>query len=157
MIETLLGTLLGGAFRVAPEILKHFDRKNERTHELAMFDKQLAADAARSQHAIDQIQANSAAADSAGELTALIEATKAQGRRSGVKWIDGLSSLMRPLITFWWVIFLATAAKVANYFVLLSAGVDPLQAVQLNWGPDDSAIVASIISFWFVDRSLRKR
>jgi len=30
MIETLLGGLLGGAFRLAPEILKWLDRKGER-------------------------------------------------------------------------------------------------------------------------------
>lgn len=29
MIETLLGGLLGGAFRLAPEILKWLDRKGE--------------------------------------------------------------------------------------------------------------------------------
>ena len=39
MIETLLGGLLGGAFRLAPEILKWFDRQGERGHELAMQDK----------------------------------------------------------------------------------------------------------------------
>jgi len=41
MIETLLGGLLGGAFRFAPEILKWLDRKGERSHELAMQDKAL--------------------------------------------------------------------------------------------------------------------
>ena len=35
MIETLLGGLLGGAFRLAPEVLKWFDRQGERGHELA--------------------------------------------------------------------------------------------------------------------------
>ena len=40
MIETLLGGLLGGAFRLAPEVLKWFDRQGERGHELAMQDKQ---------------------------------------------------------------------------------------------------------------------
>ena len=41
MIETLLGGLLGGAFRPAPEILKWLDRQGERGHELAMQDKAL--------------------------------------------------------------------------------------------------------------------
>ena len=41
MIETLLGGLLGGTFRLAPEILKWLDRKSERGHELAMQDKAL--------------------------------------------------------------------------------------------------------------------
>ena len=39
MIETLLGGLLGGAFRLAPEILKWLDRKGERGHELAYVDE----------------------------------------------------------------------------------------------------------------------
>ena len=36
----IFGSLLGGIFRLAPEVLKFFDKKNERQHELAMFDKQ---------------------------------------------------------------------------------------------------------------------
>lgn len=34
MIETLLGTLLGGIFRIAPEVLKWPYRKDERKHEV---------------------------------------------------------------------------------------------------------------------------
>ncbi len=41
MIETLLGGLLGGAFCLAPELLKWLDRKGERGHELSMQDKAL--------------------------------------------------------------------------------------------------------------------
>ena len=36
----IFGSLLGGIFRLAPEVLKYFDKKNERQHELSMFDKQ---------------------------------------------------------------------------------------------------------------------
>ena len=41
MIETILGGLVGGAFRLVPEVLRWFDRKDERKHELRMQDKQL--------------------------------------------------------------------------------------------------------------------
>ena len=41
MIETVLGSLVGGAFRLVPEVLRWFDRKDERKHELKMQDKQL--------------------------------------------------------------------------------------------------------------------
>lgn len=37
----MLGGLLGGAFRLAPEIFKWLDRKGERGHELLMQDKAL--------------------------------------------------------------------------------------------------------------------
>ena len=77
MIETLIGTLFGGLFRMAPEILKWMDRKDERKHELSMFDKQLQADTLKGNQALEQINANAAAAMGAGEIQALIEATKA--------------------------------------------------------------------------------
>ncbi len=156
MIETLVGTLLGGAFRMAPELLKWLDRKGDRAHELAMFDKQLAADKMRadSQMALSQLQVDSALGTA--ELAAMSAATNAQAVKSGVRWVDALSALMRPLITFWWVIVLYTVALGARFWVMVQAGTPNIEAIVLLWGVDEKAIVASIISFWFVDRALRK-
>jgi len=36
----IFGSLLGGLFRLAPEVLKWMDKKNERSHELKMFEQQ---------------------------------------------------------------------------------------------------------------------
>ncbi len=152
MLTTLLGTFLGGLFRFAPEVLKWFERKDERKHELEMFDRQLEADKLRGQLAIEQTNA----AIGAAEVQAIIEATKAQSVQTGIKWVDAVNSLMRPLITFWWVIILYTAALAAQYVALLNQGFGGLDAILKLWGADEKAIVASIISFWFVDRSLRK-
>lgn len=156
MIETLVGTLFGGLFRMAPEILKWMDRKDERKHELSMFDKQLEADRLKGNQALEQLNAQAAATIGAAEIQAIIEATKAQATMTGIKLVDGINSLMRPLITFWWVVVMYSVALVAQYLVLVNAGGDSLQAILKLWGPDEKAIVASIISFWFVDRSLRK-
>lgn len=157
MIETLLGTALGGVFRMAPEVLRWLDRKDERKHELAMLDKQIDADRLK-------LEAGQKLADTQAEeritladLQAMIEATKAQAVQTGVKWVDALSSLMRPTITFWWVIVLYTGALVAQFLVLVQQGDSGVQAILHLWGPDERAIVASIVAFWFVDRSLRKR
>ena len=62
MIETLLGGLLGGAFRLAPEILKWFDRKGERGHELAMQDKALEFEKLRGASRMGEIGASADAA-----------------------------------------------------------------------------------------------
>lgn len=156
MIETLVGTLFGGLFRMAPEILKWMDRKDERKHELSMFEKQLEADTLKGNQALEQINAQAAAAMGASEIQALIEATKAQATVTGVKWIDGINALMRPLITFWWVVVLYTVALVAQFFFLIDSGEPTVQAVIALWGVEEKALVASIVSFWFVDRSLRK-
>jgi len=157
MIETLVGTLLGGIFRVVPEVMSMVDKKNERAHELSMFDKQIQADQLRAQLAMEAEKVRGEITMGAAELQAIIEATKSQGTLTGVKWVDAMSSLMRPLITFWWVIALYTAALFAQFYQMYEQKVATVEAILLLWGPDERAIVASIISFWFVDRSLRKR
>lgn len=156
MVETLLGTLFGGLFRMAPEILKWMDRKDERKHELSMFDKQLEADRLRGDQALAQIQVQADATIGTAEIQAIIAATKAQATKTGIRWVDAINSLMRPLITFWWVVVLYTAALVAQFFFLIDSGAQVTQAILALWSNDEKALVASIVSFWFVDRSLRR-
>lgn len=155
MLETLIGSLLGGVFRLAPEVIKWSDRKHERAHELAMFDKQLELDKLRSQAEIDKVNAESAAAIGASEMQAMVEVIKGQATLTGNTFVDGLNSLVRPLITYWWVIVLYTGFLVAKFALAVQMGDGYIQAAMTVWGQDEKSIVASIISFWFVDRSLR--
>ena len=158
MIESLIGSLFGGLFRLAPEVLKWVDRKDERKHELAMFDKQLDADKLKGDQAQHLAQTQADAAMGYAEIQAIIEATKAQAVQTGNKFVDAFNAMMRPAITFWWVIVLYTAALASRFAVLVSQdGTSNAEAIIALWGPDEKAIVASIISFWFVDRSLRKK
>lgn len=156
MVETLLGTLFGGLFRLAPEVFKFFERKDERRHELAMFDKNLEADKlhAESAQKLAEIEANRAV--SVADIEALIEGAKAQAAPSGVKWVDAISSLMRPALTFYWCIVLYTVALIAQYVILVQGGQTNVQAILSLWGIEEKAIVASMISFWFMDRTLRR-
>jgi hypothetical protein len=43
----LLGSIFGGLFRLATEVLKFMDRKNERLHELKMFEQQCQLESMR--------------------------------------------------------------------------------------------------------------
>lgn len=156
MLETLIGGLLGGAFRLAPEVLKWWDKDKDRKHELAMFDRQLELDKLRSQTAIDQINAQAAAAFNVADLQALMEVNKAQAQAqlTGVKWVDAANALMRPVITFWHVVVLYTVILACKFIYLMdSQGQTAVQAV-ITLGSDHSSIVATIMSFWFMDRSL---
>ena len=45
----VIGSVLGGVFRLAPEVLKYFDKKNERLHELSMFARQCELETLRGQ------------------------------------------------------------------------------------------------------------
>ena len=156
MIETLFGTLFGGLFRMAPEVLKWLDRKDERSHELAMFDKQLEADKMRGDQALAQINAQADAAIGAAEVQAIIEATKAQAVQTGIKWVDGFNAMIRPLLALQWLILLWPAVIVAGFALAVAHGADPLVALKAAFGVDEKAMAASVASFWLVDRSLRK-
>ena len=156
MIETLIGTLFGGLFRLAPEVLKWLDRKDERAHELAMFDKQLEADKLKGDQAIAQINAQADANIGVAEVQAIIEATKAQAVQTGIKWVDALNALIRPLLAMQWLILLWPAVVIAGFALAVQTGADPLVALKAAFGVDEKAMAASVASFWLVDRSLRK-
>lgn len=156
MIETLIGTLFGGIFRMAPEVLKWLDRKDERSHELSMFDKQLEADKLKGDQAVAQINAQADASIGAAEIQAIIEATKAQGVQTGIKWVDAFNAIIRPLLALQWLIVLWPAVIIAGFALAVQTGADPLVALKAAFGVDEKAMAASVASFWLVDRSLRK-
>jgi hypothetical protein len=141
MLESLIGGALGAVARLAPEVMGHLDKKNERTHELAMQDKQ--AELIRVQQAGAQVAAQ-VQADSlynTGALGALRDAIAAQAKPSGVPWVDALAGTVRPAVTYG--------------LVLLYAGVKATGMVDL-WTPDDMVLLAGVINFWFVNRAIEK-
>jgi hypothetical protein len=151
MIETLLGGLLGGAFRLAPEILKWLDRKGERGHELAMQDKALEFEKLRGAQRMAEIGASADAAWNTGAIDALKEAVAAQGQRSGIGWADALSASVRPVITYWFMA-LYCAAKTATFAAGVGAGAGWGDAILHVWTDADQALWAGVLNFWFLGR-----
>ena len=151
MIETLLGGLLGGAFRLAPEILKWLDRKGERGHELAMQDKAIEFEKLRGAQRMAEIGAAADAAWNTGAINALKEAVAAQGHQSGVRWADALSASVRPVITYWFM-GLYCAAKTAAFAAALTAGAGWGEAILHAWTDADQALWAGVLNFWFLGR-----
>ena len=64
----LLGSIFGGVFRLAPEVLKFFDKKNERQHELLMFTRQCELETLRGQQKLAEIGAQREAAIDVGVM-----------------------------------------------------------------------------------------
>ena len=151
MIETLLGGLLGGAFRLAPEILKWLDRSGERKHELAMQDKALEFEKLRGAQRMAEIGAAADGAWNTGAVEAFKESVLAQGRVSGLKWVDALSSSVRPVLTYWFM-SLYCAAKAAAFVGALNAGSGWIDAVTHAWSEADQALWAGVLNFWFLGR-----
>ena len=151
MIETLLGGLLGGAFRLAPEILKWLDRNGERSHELSMQDKALEFEKLRGAQRMGEIGASADAAWNNGAIEALRDAVRGQGEKTGVAWADALSSSVRPMITYWFMA-LYCAAKTAAFVAAVTAGADWGAAILHAWTEADQALWAGVLNFWFLGR-----
>ncbi len=151
MIETLLGGLLGGAFRLAPEFLKWLDRKGERGHELAMQDKALEFEKIRGAQRMAEIGSQADAAWNTGAIEALRDAVRTQGEKTGVWWADALSSSVRPIITYW-LMALYCAAKTVAFIAALNAGAGWGAAVFAAWSEADQALWAGVLNFWFLGR-----
>jgi hypothetical protein len=143
--------LLGGAFRLAPEILKWLDRKGERGHELAMQDKALEFEKLRGAQRMVEIGASADAAWNTGAIEALKEAVAAQGRPTGVRWVDALSTSVRPVITYWFMA-LYCAAKAAAFAAAVTAGTGSGTAILQAWTDADQALWAGVLNFWFLGR-----
>ena len=66
----ILGSLLGGVFRLAPEVLKWMDKKDERIHERLMFEQQCSLETLRGQQKLAEIGAVREATVDAGVMNA---------------------------------------------------------------------------------------
>lgn len=167
---TLFGGSLGGLLRYVPEIFKLFTEQRDRDHEYRMTQLQLDIDKARAAQAIDLVHAQGEMAQQTGELQAYIEAIKGQSNMSGVPWVDALNQSVRPVVTYWWMTLLTlykvvmivvatielyAAIKVAQGIAGFSPALSTYAA--RVWTPQDAGILAMILGFWFVDRSIRKQ
>lgn len=160
LIETGIGAAIGGLFRLAPEVLKWFDRKNERAHELALLDKNIAAEKARADHSERELQMQTELAQVAQGLQALQEALRGQFQRTGIKWVDAVNQTVRPFLTY-----LIAGPYAAGKFVVFCAlvwqggltGDGVTAALTATYTAADMAIVSGILNFYFLGRVFDKR
>lgn len=154
----LLGSIFGGLFRLAPEVLKFLDKKNERGHELAMFDRQCELEAKRGAQKLQEIGAQHAAAVDAGVLAALKGAIDQQAEmvKKAGGWVASLSASVRPVITYW-VLFIWSFVHIWFAWNAWLQGMPPVEVFKTAMSPDFAALVAGTINFWFMDRTLAKR
>jgi hypothetical protein len=98
-----------------------------------------------------EIGAAAEAAWNVGAIEALREAVTAQGRPSGVNWVDALSASVRPVITYWFM-GLYCAAKTAAFAAAVTAGAAWGEAILHAWTEADQALWAGVLNFWFLGR-----
>jgi hypothetical protein len=149
MIETLLGSMLGGVFRIAPEFLKWLDRKNERDHEARMLGMEMEFAKIKGEIAMREAEAKMTVA----ELDAMTEALKEQGQtaRAAGTFVAAISALVRPMVTYWFVV-LYSVVKIVSMQMAIAAGGDWREVIVKSWSQDDMAMLMLGLPFWFVGR-----
>lgn len=149
MLESLLGGVFGGLLRLAPEVFKIFDKKNERAHELRMLEAEMEFAKVKGEIAMRQTEAQMTMA----EMDTMAEAFKEQSRtaQAAGKFVAAISALVRPTVTYMFLALYA-AVKVAAFLVAIEQGGNWKEVLTTMWGADDLAVFNMILSFWFVGR-----
>lgn len=155
MILSLLSMLGGGLLRLLPELFAFLNKKTDNDHELAMMDKQMELEKLRgaNQMAVTEVQTN--AEQMVHLLDAQAEALKAQMQITGIKIVDALNFLVRPIATYY-VLAMYGLAKLAKFMLMWQAGTGTWQAIDTLYTVDDLAILSGILGFWFVGRVFDK-
>ena len=144
---SLLGSLLGFGTSFLPKVMDFFQDKQDKKHELAVMEVQIRQ---QKEVATQKLEAINVEAD-----TREIEALQKSIQPSGVKWIDGLRSSVRPVITYsFFCLFIFV--EVAAYLSLTASGVSGLDAAQIIWDEETKALFAAVISFWFGGRAIAR-
>ena len=139
MIE-LVGSLLGFGTSMVPSIISYFQDSKDKKHELALHEKIAAS-------SIKEAEVTGELANLALELKADIASTKAAHQpmvMTGIGFVDGLRGSVRPVITYW---FMALYSY-SKYITHIQG-----EAMWTQW---DQTLFATIISFWFGERLIRK-
>jgi hypothetical protein len=154
----IFGSLLGGIFRLAPEVLKFLDKKNERGHELEMFNRQCELEAQRGQQKMAEIGAQHEATVDAGVMNAFNAAIESQTEmvKAAGGFAASLSASVRPVVTYW-ILFIWSGVHLWMAYSAWHTGAEPTEVFKLMMSADFSALVSGTLNYWFLDRTLAKR
>lgn len=164
LLETAVGGALGGLLRLAPEVMKVWDRGNERKHELALLDKNTAAEAARATAGLREKELSADSAQVVAGIEALKEAIAGQATQTGIKWVDAMNQTVRPILTYG-IAAPYAIGKMLVFLLLVGSGVwhgglsaaEVKSAIDATYTGADMAILSGVLNFWFLGRVFDKR
>lgn len=148
-----LGAIFGGIFRIIPEVLKLFDKVNERKHELNMFRLQTDLEKMRGEFRVEERYVD----HSVAQLEAIGYAVKQQAEadKRAWKWVASVSALVRPSITYiLFGMYVVYKAVIIEYAFRQNA--DWYSVLTTAWTIEDFAMLNMVLTFWFVGRAIEK-
>jgi|AntAceMinimDraft_11_1070367.scaffolds.fasta_scaffold15590_3 hypothetical protein len=135
----IIGSLAGFFSSFIPEIFHFLKDKKDKEHELKLINLQLEALKIGNSR-LEEIQINANAEESKYLYYYASKTSK-------VKWVDALSSSVRPVITYTFFLLYATL-KIIDF--LNVGSMAPI------WSDEDQGIFCAVIGFWFGQRAFSK-
>lgn len=153
MLTSILGGLVGFLGSAVPELFKYFKEKEQRKHELQMFELQMKyAD----QMAKAKIQELETTADiKEAEVLHIDMYPPVTGWKYADALINAFTSFVRPSITYaFFGMYLCV--KLAGYSLAVQNHGAWQDAVKFLWTESDMGIFCAIIAYWFGTRAMMK-
>ncbi len=132
---TILGSIIGFLSSALPAFADYFKRKQDMEHEIRIFEMQVKMAEIQHQNNMEESAINA----DASQFRELYKTYNV-----GITWIDGLNALIRPILA---IAFFSLYVYVK--WLMVNAGY-PI------WDEEDAAIFASVIAFYFGNRSFDK-
>lgn len=156
MLLTVLSMLGGGFMRLLPELIGLWNKKEDNDHERQMLDKQIELEKLQS---ADRL-AEKAQQFDAEKIVALMDAQKealtGQMQKTGIRFVDALNFLVRPLTTYYFLAMFGIY-KAALLGQALTMHDTAWQSILAVYTPDDASMLSGILAFWFVGRVFDKQ
>jgi hypothetical protein len=149
MIEALMGGVFGGVMRLAPEVLKWIDRKDERKHELSMQQQEMEFAKVKAEAAMREQQTTMSVAETNAITMAFQE--QAETSKAAGWFVAAVSALVRPAVTYLFA-GMYCLVKFAAYYAAVTQGADWTVVVTQLWNAEDMAVLNMVLTFWFVGR-----
>jgi hypothetical protein len=144
---TLLGSLLGFISSTFPSLLKLWQDKSDKQHEITLLKMQMEQQAQGHTERLDEINAQADITESAALYKTYT---------TGIDWVDALNGTVRPVIAYAFFILYALV-KLLSYTAVVNSNSVPFVVLHDTlWTEDDAAIFAGIISFYFGQRAMAK-
>lgn len=141
---TIISTILGFLGSLIPQGLKVYQDVKDKEHELRIFQLQIELQKEGHLNKLEEI----AIQQDVNQQTEMYRTFY-----SGVTWVDTLNALVRPVLTFSFF-GLYVFIKVMQYQFVQNEAFDVI--IETLWAGEDQALFASIIAFYFGNRTFNK-
>lgn len=153
---TILSMIIGLFSSTAPDILKIFQDKRDKSHELAMLELQL-----KQQNTVESYKMDAIGIQAYSDIVQSAQRSQDSMLDKASRWVVDLTASVRPIATYLFVIAFI-GFKMAAFFSALNPNLPWQHAVTFTeamnaiWGEEENAGFWGIIFYWFGDRALAK-